>query len=165
MNSLQKLVEKFIDYDCPVKLGKSFVYEPLDDEGEGIIGITVDEEPIANIEWKEFLKKEFNFDLTCENVFAISVLHELGHHYTISKFDTDIWNELAEELTIAEIEDDHERHQAYFRLQIEYVATAWAVEFYRMNEETMRTWNHRLNCAIRHYLKKHPAKNSILAKI
>ena len=155
-NSLLNLIKKFIGYDCEVVMADYFFYNPTDE----VIAITLFEDNTANTEWKKYLKETFNFNLTRENLFAMSILHELGHHYTVDLFDDDEWTEQATEVRLNGLTGS-ERYQAYYNQPIEKVATAWAVEIYNNNEKIMRAWSHRLNCALRHYEKKKHVKSSL----
>lgn len=155
-NTLTKLVEKFIDKDCDVQMGDHFAYIPA----EETILITLHEDNKNNDEWKIFLKKNFNFDLTRENLLTMSILHELGHHYTVDLFSDEEWCLQATEECLGDLTGT-ERCQAYYNLPIEKIATNWAVEVYNTNSEAMRAWNHRLFCAVRHYEKRHHVKSSL----
>ena len=155
-NALTRLVEKFIGKDCEVVMSDYFCYHPT----EEIIAITLFEDNTANAEWKQYLKETFNFDLTRENLFAMSILHELGHHYTVDLFDDDEWTEQATEVRLQGLTGS-ERYQAYYNQPIEKAATMWAVEVFNENKKVMRAWNHRLNCAVRHFEKLHSVKSSL----
>jgi hypothetical protein len=155
-NALIRLVEKFIDHDCTVKILKQFCYQPENK----VIGISLIEDNSSNSEWAKYLKDTFNFTLTQENLFAMSILHELGHHYTVDYFENDEWIEQATEKALGDLTGSA-RQQAYFNLPIEKVATEFAVKVYNANERDMRAWNHRLNCAVRHFEKLHSVKSSL----
>jgi len=156
---MEKWINKFIGGVCSVYEANMFCFMP-DDE---VITFTYDEPTEANSEWKKFLKESFNFDLTNENVFTMSILHELGHHYTVDLFTDEEWTEQATEKALENVADS-EYCQAYFNLPIEKKATEYAVSAYKQNETAMRKWNHRFNCAIRHYEKTHKIKSSLLTK-
>lgn len=157
---MEKIIKKFIDNDCQVCYANAFTYFP----DVPLITYTCEEPIECNREWKEFLKKEFNFNLTKDNLFAMSILHELGHHYTIKLFSDEEWEEETTEKKLEDVPEE-EYLQAYFRLPIEYAASKWAVEVYNLNEKIMRNWNYRFYCALRHYEKKHKVKNSLLTKL
>ena len=159
MRKIAKLIYKFINGDCDVIPSDMFSYKPIDE----IITFCMVEPKEANIEWKKFLKETHNFDLTSENVFALSILHELGHHYTVDLFSDEDWESYATQKTLEDLEGS-ELHQAYFNLPNEQIATAWAVELYRANPTYMKAWNQRFNCALRHYEKKTHKKTSFLDK-
>lgn len=155
-NALTKTVEKFIDHDCTVKMLKQFCYQPEDK----VIGISLTEDNSSNGEWAKYLKATFDFTLTKENLFAMSILHELGHHYTVDYFEDDEWIEQATEEALGDLTGS-ERQQAYFNLPIEKVATEFAVKVYNANKRDMRKWCHRLNCAVKHYENLHHVKTSL----
>ena len=158
--SMERLIEKFIDNDCKVKLSDRFSYEPTDE----VITFTFEENHDSNVEWKKFLKEKFNFTLTAENVFTMSILHELGHHYTVDTFSDEVWEKEATEECLGDL-SGVERERAYFNMSTELAATKWAVETYNSNSpKLLRSWNHRFNCAIRHYEKKHHVEESLLTK-
>lgn len=158
--SMEHLIEKFIGNDCKVKQSNRFSYEPEDE----VITFTFEENHDSNVEWKKFLKEKFNFTLTTENIFAMSILHELGHHYTVNLFSDEVWTSEATEECLGDLTGT-EREWAYFNMSTELAATDWAVSVYNANsKKAMRAWNHRFNCAIRHYEKKHHIKNSVLTK-
>ena len=148
-NHLASLVFKFINKECYVNYGNCFAYDPT---CETII-FNLDEDIIANQQWKIFLKNKFNFNLTKENIFTLSVLHELGHHYTENLFSNEEWERQASESTLTET-DELKIQQEYFNLPIELAATEWAVNIYRASLDDMRIWNHRFTCAIKHLQKK-----------
>ena len=157
-NKIAKLIEKFIGGDCEVKYSNMFSYEPVDE----IITFTFGEDEFSNREWKKFLAEKYNFTLTKENIFAMSILHELGHHYTVDLFSDEQWEEEATESSLLGL-TGAERHQAYFNLPIERAATEWAVMVYRENSKAMLAWNHRFACAIKHCEKK--AKRTLLTNV
>lgn len=156
---MEKLIEKFIDNDCHACYGNQFAYLP----DEEIIVFTCEEPIETNVEWKKFLKNTFDFNLTAENVFTMSILHELGHHYTVGYFSDEDWESQALEKGLEDLEGA-ELMQAYYNLPIEKIATEFAVKVYNENPKEMRIWNHRFNCAIRHFEKKYDVKNSLLTK-
>lgn len=152
-NHLASLVFKFINKECYVNYGNCFAYDPT---CETII-FNLDEDIIANQQWKIFLKYKFNFTLTKENIFTLSILHELGHHYTENLFSDEEWERQASESTLTET-DELKIQQEYFNLPIELAATEWAVNTYRTSLDDMRIWNHRFTCAIKHLQKKENKK-------
>ena len=151
---LSALAQEFIGNECPVCYGPMWAFW-FGDEGITWGG---DESACLNIAWKIYLKKEFDFDLTNENVFAMSLLHELGHYYTWDQFDEDEWNaDRAHEDKINKtmtVDNFFDKQAEYFNMPTERAATAWAIDTYRASGEVvMRHWNRRFNCAIRHFEK------------
>lgn len=129
MKDTKKLIEtleNMIDHDCKIVVGDSFKYI----WGKEEIQIDPDEGYMDNLEWKKFLQKEFNFTLNHKNWFILSVLHELGHHYTLDLFD---------EETVRKSQHGIGKNQnEHFYEQVEVVATDWAVSYYRL--ANMEEW-------------------------
>ena len=123
---LVKVVGDMIDHDCKVIAGDTFMYH----WGDNAIEININEGYLDNLGWKKFLKKEFDFDLNHENWFTLSILHELGHHYTLAYFDED---EVRKSQHACRKENEH-----YYE-QVEMMATDWAVSYYRLSD--MDAWN------------------------
>ena len=95
----------------------------------------------------EYIRKTFNFKVP--NIFIMSLLHEVGHYFTWSNFSKKriknahkikkiIESEL-KELTTSHPDYDIV-YSKYFDLQIEKVATAWAVNYYKNNKERCDTF-------------------------
>lgn len=154
-NHLAKLTRDFVNKECTIQYGNCFAYHPQ--EKTITFSLGADDAEDCH-EWKEFLAKKFNFSLTKENIFTLSILHELGHHFTIELFSDDEWNFQATEEYLRNINDYHERSQAYFNMPIELLATQFAIDIYRNHPRKMRAWNHRFTCAIRHLEKKENKK-------
>ena len=132
---LIEIVSDMIDNDCKVIAGeKGFWY----DQKENQITLGLNESYMDNLDWKLFLKNEYNFQLTRENWFTLSVLHELGHHYTIEYFTTEEWNES---------QHDYEDVNDHFNELVEKVATEWAIEYYNMVD--IDFWNKKITNALR----------------
>jgi len=128
---LVELIEEMIGHDCEVKIGDTFKY------WDGVITINPEEGYMENLMWKKFLLKEYGFTLTHANWFVMSVLHELGHHYTIDYFSVDEWNKSQHP---CENENEH------FYEPVERIATEWAIEYYRIAD--MEEWNEEIMRAL-----------------
>lgn len=135
MNSreLVRAIEEMIEYDCKVITGDAFQYN----WENHVIMINVSETYLDNIEWKKFLKKEFNFNLNHENWFTLSVLHELGHHYTLDYFD---------EEEVAKSQHACAKQNEHFYEWVERIATEWAVAYY--NSTDMDEWNKKITALL-----------------
>ena len=83
--SLKSLVEKFINYDCEVEIGSNFLFYP-----DGVIVFSLGEDKEDSILWKKFLKERFNFTLTRENLFTMSI--EVDEDPLILKFTPNLSN-------------------------------------------------------------------------
>lgn len=124
MSALTKMLENMIDYNCKVISHDEFMYK------NGTIYIATNEVYMDNLDWKAFLKREYGFDLTRKNWFVMSVLHELGHHFTLDAFTVE---ETAK--SQRECEDPVE----HYIEPVERAATEWAIEYY--NTHGMDVWN------------------------
>ncbi len=156
---ISKLVAEFTG--CAATRGDEYMMTI--DDGQFLISWTDGEIAGLNKTWKYRLMEDYGFNLTKENVFIMSILHELGHAMTVGNFSEEQWeNEfhLKEEIgdeVIAAIEnkDGDEwfyQNQRYFLMPTEKAATDWAIEQYR-TMPFIRAWQHRFNCAIKHYEK------------
>ena len=157
---LQKLVEKFICGECDVIYDPcGFFYYP-----DEVIAVTLNDSMADNLTWKKFLKQTYDFDLTHENLFSISVLHELGHHFTLDSLsDEEQEQDAVSDAIIGALKasgknevtfSSEDLEMIYFNSNREKVATDFAVQIYNSNLKTMRKWNQRFNCLIRHYKKR-----------
>jgi len=152
-NQLSKLISKFIEGDCEVQyeLDGFYYYD------EGIIGYTLAPQSKEDAIWEQYLKDKYNFIVNKTNLFTMSILHELGHHYTLEYLpkeeqERDIVSELLAKRDRKYTED--ELQIAYFDTIRESMATEWAIAYYKAFPSKMRKWNQRFNCSIRHYQKK-----------
>ena len=135
--NVKKLVEKLedmINHDCKIVTGECFMYI----WGADTIQINPEEGYMDNLEWKKFLEKEFNFTLNHKNWFIMSVLHELGHHYTLEYFDEEEVRK--SQHGIGKNQNEH------FYEQVEMVATDWAVSYYRM--ANMEDWENEITALL-----------------
>ncbi len=150
---LSALAQEFIGNECPVAYGPMWAFW----FGDDVITWGGDESRILNEAWKRYLKAEFDFDLTNENVFTLSLLHELGHYYTWDQFDEDEWDaDRAHEEVINKtmtVENFFDNQFEYFNMPTERAATEWAISCYNANKVAIRHWNRRFMCAIRHFEK------------
>lgn len=108
----------------------------------------------SDIYFSDFIKKEFNFSVS--DIFLVSLLHEVGHYYTIDDFEED--ELLNDELIKDELSNDQqiteeERNFKYFSLPVEYAATEWAINFLKDNPSIYHQWGIMLE-HFRHFYKK-----------
>ena len=168
------LVEKFLDEDNILILhGDKFFYGKAtignNDKVYPAIQYTVDEEPGENDDWAKWLFENYKFNLTAENEFILSLLHELGHHYTLCYFEmnvaektTEIEEKMIDDL-LDQFNDDWEQmrkkvNEYHFNLPHEKLATEWAIASYNANIKYMRKWSSRFNSALKHYRKNKTLK-------
>lgn len=156
---ISKLIAEFTG--CAATRGDEYMMTI--DDGQFLISWTDGEIAGLNKTWKYRLMEDYGFNLTKENVFIMSILHELGHAMTVGNFSEEDWNlefclkeQIGEEVIAAEEDDDYDewfyQNQRYFLMPTEKAATDWAIEQYR-TQPFIRAWQHRLNCAVKHYEK------------
>lgn len=163
MEKLVALVDKFLNGECEIELDKdTFSYSP--DDNLITIAYTEDEE-VDNSLWKQFLKENFNFNLSNKNLFTMAVLHEFGHYLTCEEFPQEQWDEEATEIPIQNLDGD-ERKIAYYNLPIEKRASEMAVALYNdYDKKTIKKWNKRFVKEIKKYERKNKIKSSLLTRI
>jgi hypothetical protein len=82
-------------------------------------------------------------DITCD-VFLTSLLHELGHHMTLSTFSEEELDEYYDDAAYirAHLDTEESSSEEYFNLPVEAAATNWAIEFIRNNADTLaKLWS------------------------
>lgn len=104
------------------------------DKEEDIININMGEEPNNFGAWDEFMEElGLNFSFS-EKVMAF--IHELGHHVTFNTFSEEEQSAYVLLLYfIQNRESSKENCMAYYHLDIEYAASAWAVEYVNSHYE------------------------------
>ena len=131
---LVKMVDKFLEpFGVDSDFSSDFSYDPEDDRV--YFSIMVSER--ADRLFKQYVSSHFHFDPP--SIFMLSLLHEVGHAYTLSSFSKlrlrsahQAKREIEKEL---EKNNSDEVYSLYFDLSIEKVATAWAVDYYRNNRK------------------------------
>lgn len=143
MNGLEKIDEIINDFvaqfDCDAEFGNEFLYWHDDSTIQYalIIGVTSD------VVWTEYVKATFDYDI--ENIFVFSLLHEIGHHYTMDLFSKEQLN--TEFRKAGKIEEnlresnsiliDKGYYLQYFDLPMEKIATEWAVKYAKKNRKKL----------------------------
>ena len=134
---LNKKVTLFIqnfDDSLSARLGYDFEYNFDKERVQFPIAIT----DRHDVHFAEFIKKVFNYDVP--NVYMMSLLHELGHHFTgydFSDEDEEHYLERVDDISQKLIDDPNNKqiHFEYYSLPQEIAATAWAVNTYKEYEE------------------------------
>lgn len=92
----------------------------------------------------EFIAETFGYKT--DFPFVLSLLHEVGHHFTIDDVDDEEYcqdekERISEEMYFASEERKKELEWEYFNLPDEIVATEWAVEYaLEHTEELAEMW-------------------------
>ena len=141
MDRLQ-VIENFIkdiDSNIEVEIDDRFC---VDIEGE-VVYITDSLNSEEDEIWSEFLKREFKIDY---DPYVMSVLHEVGHIMTFTE-DLNEEREIIYFLLQMKYTDDNfeDFNNEYFKIPMEYEATAWAVDFYRENKELCDKFAAKIN--------------------
>lgn len=131
---LVSLVDDFLEpFGLDSDFDSDFSYDPSEDR----VYFTVIVSERSDRLFKQYISNEFHFDPP--SIFMISLLHEVGHAYTLSSFSQmKIKNaHRAKKLIEQELakNDSDSVYSQYFDLKIEKVATAWAVEYYKANRK------------------------------
>ena len=90
--------------------------------------------------FNEFINERFGYEV--QHNFVISLLHEVGHHFTYNDVDGSVLAFCSDEKERIDVEMEDadevrskELEWQYFNLPDEIVATAWAVKFAKENPE------------------------------
>lgn len=114
-------------------------------------------------EWfVEFVKERFDYDV--ENVFIMTLLHEIGHYKTDDEIGSALgtWCDNDKERISDAILNDpfitEEEEKAlnwqYFYLPDEFSATAWAVKFAKENPEYIEEMWEKMEKALHNFYEK-----------
>ena len=129
---LVSLVDEFLKpFGCDSDFSSDFSYDPEDERVYFSIAFSERSDRL----FREYVEKTFHFNIP--HIFMISLLHEVGHFYTLhtfSKMRLETAHEAKKLIEEAlEMDDCDEIYSLYFDLSIEKVATAWAVDYYKKN--------------------------------
>lgn len=153
---LDKLINDYVKkFGCTAELGSEFCYWHDDEVINYSLIIPVPSDKM----WRAYVKKEFNFLIT--NIFMFSLLHEVGHHYTMDLF-TECQRE-DEERAVEKIEKvltksdnktlDNALYLKYFDLPMEKIATKWAVNYYKRHKFSINHFYKKLNKELKKFYK------------
>lgn len=128
------LVDEFLEpFGIDSDFSSDFSYDPEDERV--YFSIMVSER--ADRLFKQYVLSHFHFEIS--NIFMISLLHEVGHAFTLNSFSKmEIKNDHLAKETIEEMlhaDDSDDIYSLYFDLKIERVATAWAINYYKANKK------------------------------
>lgn len=153
-DKIDELVSDFCaEFDCDAEFNDEFCYWS-DDE---TIGYTIIVGELSDEAWTEYVKDTFNY--TIENIFVFSLLHELGHHFTLNNYSNRERKKEDEAVNFIEAklkksitkETDKQLYKEYFNLPLERVATEWAVNYARSNKEKLDSFWERLQTAFNYF--------------
>lgn len=133
-DKLVEMVDDFLTpFGCDSDFDSDFSYDP--EEERVYFSIIVADR--ADRLFKEYVRKTFSFEIP--NIFMLSLLHEVGHFYTLHTFSKMRLRAAHQAKKLIEnelkVNDCDEIYSQYFDLSIEKVATAWAVDYYKENKK------------------------------
>ncbi len=131
---LVEMVDEFLEpFGVDSDFSSDFSYDPEDDRVYFSIIVAERSDRL----FKQYVSTHFHFETP--SIFMLSLLHEVGHAYTLhtfSKMRLETAHEAKKIIEEAlEIDNSDEIYSLYFDLSIEKVATAWAVDYYRANKK------------------------------
>ena len=131
---LVEMVDEFLEpFGVDSDFSSDFSYDPDDDRVYFSIIVAERSDRL----FKQYVSTHFHFETP--SIFMLSLLHEVGHAYTLhtfSKLRLETAHEAKEIIEEAlEIDNSDEIYSLYFDLSIEKVATAWAVDYYKANRK------------------------------
>lgn len=152
---IDEIVNDFVaEFDCDAEFGSEFLYwhDDATIQYSLIIGDKTD------VIWTEYVKSTFDYSI--DNIFVFSLLHEVGHHYTMDLFTNE--ELIAERRKIKRIEKrlnqsnsdlmDEGYYLLYFDLPMEKIATEWAVNYAKENQKALNEfWNKLQNALFNFY--------------
>ena len=131
---LVEMVDEFLEpFGCDSDFSSDFSYDPNDDKVYFSIIVAERSDRL----FKEYVSTHFHFETP--SIFMLSLLHEVGHAYTLHTFSKMRLKTAHEAKEIIEealkMDNSDEIYSLYFDLSIEKVATAWAVDYYKANRK------------------------------
>ena len=133
-DKLIEMVDDFLKpFGCTSDFDSDFQYDPTDNT----VYFTIIYSERSDRLFKQYIENKFDF--TIPNLFTISLLHEVGHSFTLFDFSEKEMKRMKKEKKAIEKalekNDTDEKYSEYFDLPVEKVATAWAINYYRMNKK------------------------------
>lgn len=142
---ISKWLRKEFDNSLSAFMGTDFSYYFHDNKIE--FSIVVSEK--MNKYFLEFIENRFNVKFN--DCFLISLLHEVGHHFTIMNIDDNTYDYCQDVKTTLTGETKEEVF-TYFNLEDEIIATEWAVNYYLTNKSNCDKFMKRAEKAIADFI-------------
>ena len=131
---LVEMIDEFLKpFGVDSDFSSDFSYDPDDDRVYFSIIVAERSDRL----FKQYVSTHFHFETP--SIFMLSLLHEVGHAYTLHTFSKMRLKAAHEAKKLIEetlkTDNSDEIYSLYFDLSIEKVATAWAVDYYRTNRK------------------------------
>lgn len=135
------------DFNVKVAMYNQFLYS------NNWVFFTPFESAILGEYHREWIANKFGVELDRNIYFLFSLLHEVGHHFTLGQLSEEELNYetfCREVLSLSE-DSPREVNEAYFNLPAEILATKWALEFMLNNMEWCNKKARLIYQALRHF--------------
>ena len=107
-------------------------FYPTEEEGVCL------EKTYEDIIWEEYMigyiKEEFDYDITIEEMDIFSMLHEIGHAETLYTFTPEQVTQYVKDVDAIDTDDFY----SYRQLDVEYTADKWAIDYMRLHGEDLK---------------------------
>ena len=156
LKGLKKLNNAILEEIKQFGIKKSFLSDSYSyDFDSNAVGWTLIEDDSDEV-YNSFLSDRFGYEAGDDDIFFVSLMHEIGHYKTeddVSDFTYDFClkekDRISEELGGAIREEEKKKlHYQYFNLPDEFAATAWAMNFIEKHPKKARKIRKNLEKAI-----------------
>ena len=143
-NKIGKVLKKF---GVKVAMYDQFLYS------DGWVFFTLFESSALKDFHRAWITENFGVEISADAYFLFSLLHEVGHHYTIGDLtEEDLkYETFCREVLSCSNDTPEEVNEAYFNLPAEILATQWALEYMLNNQEWCAKAFRKIYEAIRHF--------------
>lgn len=155
LDTLNKTVStQFAPFGLSARLSDDFSYLWETEEITFKVNSTLEDDI-----FEDFVKDCFGF---FGHPFLISLLHEVGHHFTLDSISQSCYDYCAEQkerinaemLSADTLEKAKALEYQYFNLPVEYLATEWAVRYCKENAETAYKIEEEILKALNNFYKE-----------
>lgn len=143
-NKIEKILKNF---GVKVAMYNQFLYS------EGWVFFTPFESPTLGEHHRAWIAKKFGVEMNIDTYFLFSLLHEVGHHYTLKDLtEEDLkYETFCREVLNCSDDSPEEVNEVYFNLPAEILATQWALEYMLSNQEWCAKALRKIYEAMRHF--------------
>lgn len=143
-NKIEKILKNF---GVKVAMYNQFLYS------EGWVFFTLFESSALGEYHRAWIAENFGVKMNVSAYFLFSLLHEVGHHYTLENLtEEDLkYESFCREILSCSDNTPKEVNKAYFNLPAEILATQWALEYMINNQEWCAKVTRKIYEAVRHF--------------